>query len=325
MSQYFLGVDGGQSRTTAIIGDEQGRVLGVGIGGPSNHAGAAEGTAKFLDAMRSCLNAACDQAGFEADGLHFSSACLGFSGGPHDKEALLKTVLSSDRISLTHDALIALAGATAGEPGLITIAGTGSIAFGRNGRGQTARAGGWGYMFGDEGGAFWIASQALRAALRQEEGWGPDTSLRSCTSRGDRRAGRQCSDASLLHHRVSASAHRRPGEVGRSGSGGGRRRSARNIGGGRPGTGANRRGRSAAIVPGRRSGSGQLRRRCFPERHHFEVIPGAASRPSGTSGSLRPSTAPRPAHCWKPIELQGCGACCLAYQQKSHTSTNNKP
>jgi N-acetylglucosamine kinase len=62
--------------------------------------------------------------------------------------------------------------------GIVTIAGTGSIAFARNAAGQTARAGGWGYVFGDEGGAFDIVRQALRAALRMEEGWGPPTVLR---------------------------------------------------------------------------------------------------------------------------------------------------
>lgn len=180
MSRYFLGVDGGQSRTTALIGDEQGRVLGIGIGGPSNHAAAAgEGRTKFISAMETCLKAASAQAGLQAGAIHFESACLGFSGGPHDKEALLHTILPSDKVTVTDDALIALAGATAGEPGLIVIAGTGSIAFGRNAGGCTARAGGWGYIFGDEGGAFWIVGQALRAALRMEEGWGPPTALRS--------------------------------------------------------------------------------------------------------------------------------------------------
>jgi N-acetylglucosamine kinase-like BadF-type ATPase len=178
MSQYFLGVDGGQSRTTALIGDERGRVLGVGIGGPSNHAGADQGRTKFISAVNTCLAAACAQAGLDAGVVRFISACLGFSGGPEDKEALVRAILRSDRTTVTHDALIALAGALAGEPGLITIAGTGSIAFGRNAAGRTARAGGWGYLFGDEGGAFWIVAQALRAALRSEEGWGPATSLR---------------------------------------------------------------------------------------------------------------------------------------------------
>jgi N-acetylglucosamine kinase-like BadF-type ATPase len=179
MPRYFLGVDGGQSSTTAIIGDETGRVLGVGRGGPCNHAGAAEGRAKFVNAMQSSLRAACTQAGLQLEMTRFASACLGLSGGAGDKESILNEILASDRTRVTDDALIALSGATAGEPGLVVIAGTGSIAFGRNSSGQTARAGGWGYLFGDEGGAFWIASQALRAALRLEEGWGVPTSLRA--------------------------------------------------------------------------------------------------------------------------------------------------
>src|ERR1017187_9516548 len=70
------------------------------------------------------------------------------------------------------------AGATRTGQGIITIAGTGSIAFGRNPAGRSARAGGWGHIFGDEGGGFDIARQAARAALRLEEGWGPATVLR---------------------------------------------------------------------------------------------------------------------------------------------------
>jgi N-acetylglucosamine kinase-like BadF-type ATPase len=184
MSKYFLGVDGGQSSTTAMIGDETGRVVGVGRGGPCNHVGASEGRARFIAAVQSSLHAACAQAGLQfgmnaAGSLRFTSACLGFSGGPADKESILSEILASNRILITDDARIALTGATAGEPGLVVIAGTGSIAFGRNADGRTARAGGWGYLFGDEGGGFWIARQALRAALSWEEGWGVPTSLRA--------------------------------------------------------------------------------------------------------------------------------------------------
>jgi len=59
----------------------------------------------------------------------------------------------------------------------VAIGGTGSIAFAQNARGETARAGGWGYLFGDEGGAFDIVRQALRAVLREHEGWGARTAL----------------------------------------------------------------------------------------------------------------------------------------------------
>jgi N-acetylglucosamine kinase-like BadF-type ATPase len=179
MTRYFLGVDGGQSKTTAVIGDENGRVLASGRGGPCNHAGAPEGRAKFIDAIGTSIGAACSEAGVDAATVRFASACLGLSGGPADKQAILGQVLAADRMLVTDDATIALTGALAGEPGIVVIAGTGSIAFGRNAQGRTARAGGWGYLFGDEGGGFWIARQALRAALRWEEGWGPPTALRA--------------------------------------------------------------------------------------------------------------------------------------------------
>jgi len=176
--RLFLGVDGGQSGTMAVIGDEAGRVIGTGEAGPCNHAGAAEGRAKLERAVIGSVGAACDQAGLDAATVIFEAACFGMSGGPEDKEAILAGILRTERLIVTNDAVIALAGATANGQGIITIAGTGSIAFGRNAEGQSARAGGWGYVFGDEGGAFDIVRQALRASLRMEEGWGPPTSLR---------------------------------------------------------------------------------------------------------------------------------------------------
>ena len=165
---YFLGMDGGQSSTLALIGDGAGRVLGSGRGGPC-----------FAprDAILGSVSAACASAGLNPRTVRFHAACLGFSGGPVGKEAIAREILAVDRMLVTDDALIALTGATAGAPGIIVIAGTGSIAFGRNGAGKTARAGGWGYLFGDEGGGFDITRQALRAALAFEEGWGPATAL----------------------------------------------------------------------------------------------------------------------------------------------------
>ena len=90
----------------------------------------------------------------------------------------MRELVAAEKYHITTDAVIALLGATGGEPGVIAIAGTGSIAYGRNAEGHTARAGGWGYVFGDEGGAFDLVRQALRAALRHEEGWGHSTALR---------------------------------------------------------------------------------------------------------------------------------------------------
>jgi N-acetylglucosamine kinase-like BadF-type ATPase len=176
--KLFLGVDGGQSSTTALIGDEHGRILGRGAGGPCNHAAAAEGRAKLERAVAQSLAAACQEARLDREAARFTAACFGMSGGPEDKEAILAALIPTDRLIVTHDAAVALFGATETGQGIVTIAGTGSIAFGRNAAGQTARAGGWGYVFGDEGGGFDIVRQAVRAALRMEEGWGPPTSLR---------------------------------------------------------------------------------------------------------------------------------------------------
>jgi N-acetylglucosamine kinase-like BadF-type ATPase len=175
--RLYLGIDGGQSSTTALIGDEGGNVLGRGRAGPCNHAAAGEGRRKFLAAVNDSVHDAALSADL-AEPLTFAAACLGMSGGPEDKNALARETIRADRYLITHDAHIALAGATRGGPGIIAIAGTGSIAFGRNAAGQTARAGGWGHLFGDEGGGFDLVKQALRAVLRNEEGWGPATMLR---------------------------------------------------------------------------------------------------------------------------------------------------
>jgi len=175
--RLYFGIDGGQSSTKALLADETGKVIGRGRGGPCNHVGSMEGRAKFLSAVGDCLRQAYHEAGLESTSVRFASVCLGLSGGAEDKEAYIKELIPSERYKLTHDAEIALIGGTAGEPGIIIIAGTGSIAFGRNGQMQTARAGGWGYIFGDEGGGFDLARQGLRRALQYEEGWGPPTVL----------------------------------------------------------------------------------------------------------------------------------------------------
>ena len=176
--KLFLGVDGGQSGTTALIGDESGRILGQGSAGPCNHAAASEGRAKLERAVRGSVGEACAEAGLNGETVRFERACFGMSGGPEGKREILASILHAEVLLVTTDAVTALAGATANGLGIVTIAGTGSIAFGRNPEARTARAGGWGYVFGDEGGAFDIARQAVRAILRQDEGWGPPTSLR---------------------------------------------------------------------------------------------------------------------------------------------------
>lgn len=174
----FLGVDGGQSSTTALLADATGRVIGRGADGPCNHVqSAAEGREKFIRVIGGCVRAAARQAGLGEEWPEVHAACLGFSGGPADKAGILREMFPRTELLVTTDAAIALAGACGGGAGIITIAGTGHISMGRGPDGRTARAGGWGYIFGDEGGGFWIACQAVRAAMRVHEGWGATTAL----------------------------------------------------------------------------------------------------------------------------------------------------
>src|ERR1051326_6994957 len=173
--EFFLGVDGGQSTTKALIGDATGRVVGRGSAGPCNHVTAEEARLKFVRTIGECVAAARAEAGISPH-VRFRTACFGMSGGPEDKAGLLRDIVQADQWLVTHDGLIALSGALAGENGIVAVAGTGSFVFARNGS-RTMRVGGWGYIFGDEGSAFWIVKQALRAALRYEEGWGPQTLL----------------------------------------------------------------------------------------------------------------------------------------------------
>jgi len=167
VNRYFLGVDGGQSSTSARVGDESGRVVGAGVAGGCHQRGS----------VGKCVKMACAEAKIDPDTVRFEAACLGFSGGAAGKRALAERVVRTSQLVVTDDAEIALMGATGGEPGIVTIAGTGSISYGQNEARRRARAGGWGYLFGDEGGALDIVRQAVRAAVRHEEGWGPETRL----------------------------------------------------------------------------------------------------------------------------------------------------
>jgi N-acetylglucosamine kinase-like BadF-type ATPase len=203
--RYFLGVDGGQSSTRALIGDGAGRVLGEGSGGQSNHVGGAQGRARLIQAVTDALQGACTEAGLSPANVEFAAACLGFTGGADGKEPILRQIFRCRRLLITDDSTIALAGAHAAEPGIVTIAGTGSVALGRNASGRFARTGGWGYAFGDDGGAWGIVREALRASLRFQEEWGPSTALHDLFLRetGD-------SDIHVLRRRFYTEEYPRP-------------------------------------------------------------------------------------------------------------------
>lgn len=174
--RLFLGVDGGQSSTKAVIGDGAGKVLGRGRSGPCNHASKSEGRSKLRTAVAAVVDDALDVAGLPV-ATEFEAACFGMSGGPADKRDLIAEIVRSDAIRVFDDAEVALEGAVQGGAGAIVIAGTGSIALAKDAAGTTVRCGGWGYLFGDEGGAFSIVRKAVQLALAAEEGWGDQTNL----------------------------------------------------------------------------------------------------------------------------------------------------
>jgi N-acetylglucosamine kinase-like BadF-type ATPase len=111
-----------------------------------------------------------------------ASIALGFAGvgrpgEPEQVTAIVEDLHLARKVVVDHDAMIALVGALGDQPGLIVIAGTGSIALGRNDQGQRARCGGWGYLLGDEGSGYFVARQALMAVLKAFDGRAGETML----------------------------------------------------------------------------------------------------------------------------------------------------
>ena len=150
--------------------------VATGRAGPCNHASKSEGRSKLRTAVSAAVDDALDVAGLPV-ATEFEAACFGMSGGPADKRDLIAEIVRADAIRVFDDAEVALEGAVQGGAGAIVIAGTGSIALGKDTAGKTVRCGGWGYLFGDEGGAFSIVRKAVRLALAAEEGWGDQTNL----------------------------------------------------------------------------------------------------------------------------------------------------
>jgi N-acetylmuramic acid 6-phosphate etherase len=178
MAAYLLGVDGGGTKTIALVATSDGVVVGRGSAGASNHQ--AVGQAAMFAALESAIGEACAQAG--ADSGAIAAACLGLAGAdrPEDRalvDAWARARWPHARLTLANDAALLLAASTPDGYGLALVSGTGSIAYGRSRDGATARAGGWGYVFGDEGSGYAIGVAALRAVAQAADGRGPATAL----------------------------------------------------------------------------------------------------------------------------------------------------
>lgn len=174
----FLGIDGGQTGTQAVVAEASGRVVGRGSAGPSNHVEMPGGRERLRAAVTESANAALREAGHgDVTTVAFTAVYCAMTGEADFKTEIITPVFRTGVLRVEHDAPAALAGATLGAPGIIVVAGTGSVVFGENAVGETSRAGGWGYVFGDEGSGFGLARDAIRAALDALDGVGPDTAL----------------------------------------------------------------------------------------------------------------------------------------------------
>ena len=172
---YVLGVDGGGTATRAVIVSVDGEAVSSGRAGPSNPV--TVGADRALASIKGAVDEAADAAGVHI----FLASRLGVAGTDRSRlrqEILARLPSSYGDTAIISDAESALAVATGLKPGVVVIAGTGSIAYGENAAGDHARAGGWGWRLGDEGSGYTIGVNAVMAALRAHDGRGPATSLK---------------------------------------------------------------------------------------------------------------------------------------------------
>jgi N-acetylmuramic acid 6-phosphate etherase len=184
LTPLLLGIDGGGTGTDVLLAtlDESGnpRILGRGQAGPSNPR--AIGFPACFAALEQAITGAF--CGARLAPCQVDAACLALAGAGRESERLELERWAISRSLAKHfqqvnDAEPVLAAGSREGWGIALIAGTGSLAYGKNRSGEMARAGGWGYLFGDEGSAYSIALAALRAVAAAIDGRGPQTALQS--------------------------------------------------------------------------------------------------------------------------------------------------
>ena len=174
-TRTFLGIDAGGTQTLAVVISEDGDVLGLGKGGPANHVSLGEDVARRSVAL--AVEEAFGGLSLLPATVAFGSAGLEAPGDLDTARRLLPESLRSLPIIFDTDAIMSLEGALGGDPGIVVAAGTGAIAYGRDESGRRVGVGGWGWRIGDEGSAYWLATEALRAICKAEDGRGPLTVL----------------------------------------------------------------------------------------------------------------------------------------------------
>jgi len=172
---HVLGIDAGGTKTVCQLADADGLVLAEARGGGANlqAVGELEVEKALHQVMEEVLG---------ARGIVPAAICLGMAGVDRENDAaiirsLMARIGHKARILVVNDALIALEAGVGDAPGIVMIAGTGSIVYGRNARWEAVRAGGWGYLLGDEGSGYWMGRLALRAVVREADRRGRPTAL----------------------------------------------------------------------------------------------------------------------------------------------------
>jgi len=175
---YSLGFDGGGTKTECVLLDSRGAVIGEGRGGPANplRSGFDGAFASLREAAGEALAAA------KIRPADVTNVCAGIAGAARRSVVRRVMVFLTQEfpVALTQvatDYEVALESAAGSGPGVVLIAGTGSVAFGRNAAGETARAGGYGPWIGDEGSAFDIGRRAVSAVARTRDTDAPFTML----------------------------------------------------------------------------------------------------------------------------------------------------
>ena len=182
--KVILAIDGGGSRTRCLAIDRNGHVVGSAETGPSNHLLVADQV--VASSLREVIDQTLSKGGLDKEKVACISAGLAgvdFDGvGATPMEELLNR-LGFENLVINGDMIIAHAGALQLRPGVVALAGTGSVVLGVGHDGRRVKVGGWGPIFGDEGSAYRIGEMSLRAAAHAHDGCGPDTALKDALLR----------------------------------------------------------------------------------------------------------------------------------------------
>lgn len=176
---YVLGIDGGGTKTSGVVADEQGVVYMQALEGSSNpNALTQEKFEEVLIRLLNALNRQNPEIFSKLDVCFAGMSGVGESGRDIEFAGFLKKWLPEyTKVIVKNDAYNALYSGTLGNPGVVQIAGTGSITFGINYEERKARCGGWGYLFDDAGSGYYFGKEALRTVFEEYDGRGPKTSM----------------------------------------------------------------------------------------------------------------------------------------------------